>query len=151
MKNDNKRQKNSLFLYTALIFIAAIIIVLIAFFAQSHVNNSQPSISPAVSAASKTPLPASSALPLSKPQGIAKTAAQLSSDNLELLEENRELSKEIEALKAENNAHKKLIEAYNIYLVGDNTRAKILFSEIDKEKLSAYAKSLYDVLASNLQ
>ena len=149
--NDkNKNGNNSLFLYTALIFIAAIIIIILAYFAQTNVERAQPSASAestAVPAASEsTPTGESSG-----PQGLVKTAAELSQDNLELLEENRELHNRVDELEAQQNIYEPLIEAYHAQSTGNTERAEILLEDIDYDSLSEEAKTLYDFISSNIQ
>ena len=139
----NNRQKNSLFLYTALIFVAAIIIIIFAFFAQTHVEMSQPS------APSQTPSDAVSQT--DGPQGIAKTAAQLSQDNLELLEENRALNKQINELNEENQSYKYLIEAYSAYKNDEYEKARIFLEDIAYDELNVSAQELYDFISTNIQ
>lgn len=142
MKND-KNQKNSLIMYTSLIFIVAIVIVILAFLAQKHSEKSKPL---PTTAEIVTSSPEVTDNPSAVPQGIAKTAAELSQENLELLEENRDLLKKTDELKEENNAYKKLIEAYTAMEADDSDRAKALISDIDYESLTQAAKTLYDLI-----
>ena len=151
-KNENNQGNNSLFLYTALIFIAAIIVILFAYFTQTHVERAQPGQSPAAAAAPYDPAAQASASPgADAPQGIAKTAAELSQDNMELLEENRELHKRVDELETQAEIYEPLIEAYYAQSKGDNERAKLLMENIDYNSLSDEAKALYDDISSKLQ
>ena len=143
---------NSLFLYTALIFIAAIIIIIFAYFAQTNVARSQPSSSPETVASPYDPdAPTEAPVQTNGPQGIAKTAAELSSDNLELLEENRKLHNKVDELEAQLNIYEPLTEAYYAAASGDTERTKLLIEDIDYESLSVEAKALYDFISSNIQ
>ena len=151
-KNENNRGNNSLFLYTALIFIAAIIVILFAYFSQTHVERAQPGQSPATEAAPYDPeaqVPASPGA--DAPQGIAKTAAELSRDNMELLEENRELHNRVDELEVQAEIYEPLINAYYAQGKSDNERAKLLMENIDYNSLSDEAKALYDDISSKLQ
>ena len=158
MSDENKNtQENhsgnngstSLFLYTALIFLAAIIIIIFAYFAQTNVARSQPS------ASSETTAPLSSGSPSATeaggPQGIAKTAAELSQDNLELLEENRKLHNKVDEIEADLKIYEPLIEAYHAVSTGDTEIAEVLIEEIEYNSLSDEAKTLYDYISSNIQ
>ena len=141
--STNPSGGNSLFLYTALIFLAAIIIIIFAYFTQTHVERAQPSAAPEATAET-------SAVEASGPQGIAKTAAELSQDNLELLEENRKLHNKVDELEAQLEIYEPLVEAYNALSTDDKERLKLLLEDIDYDSLSNEAKALYDFLSSNI-
>ena len=151
--NDkNKNGNNSLFLYTALIFIAAIIIIIFAYFTQTHVERTQPLPSAETVAAPYDPeAPTEAPADTGGPQGIAKTAAELSQDNLELLEENRRLHNRVDELEAQLNIYEPLIEAYHSLGADDKERAKLLLEDLNYDSLSDEAKTLYDFLISNIQ
>lgn len=140
---NNKKSNNSLFLYTALIFISAIIIIIFAAFAQTNVEMAQPSSVPG-NTEEQTPNPSEG------PQGIAKSASQLSQDNLDLLEENRELNKQLNELEKENKNYKLLLDAYADYNNGNNEGSKNTLSNIQYEELTPDAKTLYDFILSNI-
>lgn len=147
-ENKNIPENNggsSLFLYTALIFLAAIIIIIFAYFTQTHVERVQPSASPEADA-----LPAA-VIETSGPQGIAKTAAELSQDNLELLEENRMLHNRVDELEAQLKIYEPLTEAYYALSNDDKERIKLLLEDINYDSLSEEAKTLYSFLLSNIQ
>ena len=147
--NDkNKNGNNSLFLYTALIFIAAIIIIIFAYFSQTHIGMVQPSSSPDTVAAPYDP---DAAVETGGPQGIAKTAAELSQYNLELLEENRTLHNRVDELEEQLNSYEPLIEAYYALSTDDKEHLKLLLEDIDYDSLSDEAKTLYDFISSNIQ
>ena len=143
--NHGNNGGNSLFLYTALIFVAAIIIIVFAYFAQTNVERSQPSATSEADA-----LPAA-VIETAGPQGIAKTAAELSQDNLELLEENRKLHNKVDELEAQLETYEPLIEAYYALSTDDKERLKLLLEDINYDSLSAEAKTLYDFISSNIQ
>ena len=147
--NNNTNENhggNSLFLYTALIFLAAIIIIIFAYFTQTNVERSQPSASAEAVAASAEATPDAGG-----PQGIAKTAAELSQDNLELLEENRMLHNRVDELEAQLEIYEPLTEAYYALSKDDIERIKLLLEDIEYDSLSAEAKTLYDYISSNIQ
>ncbi len=154
-KNENNQgNNNSLFLYTSLIFIAAIIIILFAYFTQTKVERAQPSPIPETEAAPYDPDAAGPSIPPETeggPQGIAKTAAQLSQDNLELLEENRELHNRLDELEEKQSVYEPLIEAYYAKENGNTERAKLLLESIDYTTVTDEEKLLYDTIKSDLQ
>ena len=150
--NGSSNGSSSLFLYTALIFLAAIIIIIFAYFAQTNVERSQPSASPDTVAMPHDP-DAQTDTPVETggPQGIAKTAAELSQYNLELLEENRKLHNKVDELEAQLSAYEPLVEAYHALSADDKERLKLLLEDIDYKSLSNEAKTLYNFLFSNIQ
>ncbi len=153
-KNEGNQGNNSLFLYTALIFIAAIIVILFAYFTQAHVERSQPQTSPEAGVTEPAPYdpeaPDKTENP-SAPQGIAKTAADLSQDNMELLEENRELRSRLDELELSLSVYEPLVKAYHAKAKNDAARAKLLLEDIDYNSLTDEEKTLYDAIASDLQ
>lgn len=135
----SEKKNNSMFLYTALIFIVAIIIIILAFLAQTHIDNSRPSQSLQTDIAEHGG-------GNSELQGIQKSASQLSSDYLALLEENRSLNKRLDTSESENMLYKKLLAA-NGYLSVDNIdMAKALISEIDYNLLNSDGQILFDAI-----
>lgn len=144
--SDNKRNENnnnSLFLYTALIFIVAIIIIILAFFAQTHAENSKPKVS-------ENPVTETS-VPTGGPQGIAKSASELSQYNLELLEENRILNKELNDAENKINNYDLLLSANNYVSAENYDTALLIFNSINYENLTPDGKILYDSIKSKLQ
>lgn len=139
----SKSNNRSLFLYTGLIFIVAIIMIIVAFFGQSNMQKNQPIQSDAVSTSS-----------------ITEKAAQLSEDNRILLEQNQTLENENKvleekntelSLKAENDTaeienNNRLLEVYNYLYKGSKTKARTLLSEINAEALTENQKVFYDIL-----
>lgn len=122
MKDKNN---TSMFLYTAMIFIVAIILIIISFFGQANVAKSQPKIT-------ETAVPE-----VSSSNSISERAAVLSEENRVLLDENTKL-------KEENENAKKLIKALNYKELNDKANAKAVLDELDAEKLDDEQKSLYD-------
>lgn len=139
----SKSNNRSLFLYTGLIFIVAIIMIIIAFFGQSNMQKNQPIQSDTVSTSS-----------------ITEKAAQLSEDNRILLEEKQVLEDENQKLKDENSEllfksendtvqitnNNLLLEVYNYLYKGSKTKARTLLSEISVESLTETQKTFYDIL-----
>lgn len=91
----NKSENKSFFMYTALIFFAAIVIIVVAFFGQANVERALPEI------------PQATANP--QDSGITQKAAQLSEQNALLVTQsealkqlNEELKNDVTALEARN-------------------------------------------------
>ena len=150
--NDNK----SLFLYTSLIFIVAILLIIIAFFGQTNVQKNQP----------KMDEPAEEIQTTSQPSGgITERVSVLSEDNRVLLEEKTALeeklqtkNEEIDNLKtdkislenkiAENDL---LLQAYGYISVGNDAKALEALDKIDVSALSSDGQILYNSIKNNIQ
>lgn len=140
-KNDNK----SLFLYTALIFFVAIVLIILSFFGQTNLKKNQPEIEQNTEQSQAV-------------SGITEKAAILSEENKVLLEQNKTLTAENEALKAENEALVKkqntndiLLSSYGYYTLGNNEKALELLKAVNYAELSSDQKMIYDKLNNNLQ
>lgn len=139
-KPNNNR---SLFLYTGLIFVVAIIMIILAFFGQSNLQKNQPIQSDAVSTSS-----------------ITEKAAQLSEDNRILLEQNQTLENENKELKSSNevlsnqlasdtnviNNSNLLFEIYNYLYKGSKSKAREAINTVAVEELTESQKTFYDIL-----
>lgn len=144
MQNDKKNTGNkSLFLYTALIFAAAIIIIVVAFFGQKNVIDSQPE------------LLAQTAEPVA--DGITQKAALISEQNAALIKQNEalstlntELTNDKKALEQENSELEINYTNGNVFCtiyqyVYDNNfdDAKEAFSTINPDSLTDAQKIIY--------
>ena len=144
VQNEKKTQGNkSLFLYTALIFAAAILIIVIAFFGQHNLNRMQGE------------LPAETSAPVT--DGIAQRAAQISEQNAMLITQNealnslnKELSKDKEALESKNSELQINYTNGNIFCtiyqyIYDNNMddAKEAFSTLNPDSLTDAQKIIY--------
>lgn len=130
-----------LMIYTSLIFIVAIIMVVVAYFGQKHLENAQHTQTETA-------------------RGISERASQLSEENRLLMEVNDklntsldDLTEENEALKEanavltkENESAKKLSEVYIALNNSGRSKARKLLGEIYTEDLTAEQKSFYDML-----
>ncbi len=137
-----KKGNRPLMIYTSLIFIVAIIMVVVAFFGQRHLESAQ-------------------FRQTETARGISERASQLSEENRllmevnkrltndfnELADENKELSKANEALTKENEASKKLSEVYMALNTSGRSKARKLLAQIYTEDLTAEQKDFYDMLA----
>lgn len=141
--SDNK----SLLLYTSLIFIVAIIMIIVSFFAQTHLDQSKVSEID------------------TEKVDLSNKAAQVSEENMQLVELNKSLKDtnaalvtENEGLKAENEALQKEIKAYDDLLLvsekllgGNKRAARTLLENIFTEDLSKKQKDLYDTLVKKTE
>lgn len=148
--NSEKRKptdERSLFLYTALIFLVAIIMIIVAFFAQTHLDKSK------VSEAETEKV------------GLSEKAAQVSEENMQLVELNKslksqntelesantQLTSENERLSKEASANEALLAIYKKLYDGDKKGAREDLQGIYSEDLSQSQKTFYDILVKKSQ
>lgn len=144
--NENK----SLFLYTALIFFVAIILIILAFFGQTNYNKNHPA-SQAVE---------STAIPQSQQNGIPEKAAALNEENAALVKEIQGLNEEIEqkdktitdlqqqveSITASQNNSDLLFQAYISKINQNEDDVALILSNINYEQLTNQQKTVYDSL-----
>lgn len=140
-KNNNK----SMFLYTALIFLVALLMIVISFFGQSHLEGAR-----ATEQKAKT---------------ITERASVLSDENLHLTEQVSSLTETIEIKDgllmeqqqtidikiAENTNLNNVITAYRKLREKNRTEAKQILETVNAELLSEDAKYLYDYIAAQVK
>ena len=141
--NDNR----SLLIYTSLIFMVAIVMIIVSFFAQTHLDQAKLGTDD-VDAVS-----------------LSDKAAQVSEENMQLLEfnkslqeknsalteENSSLKSEIDTAKKELDAYAALFNAANTILDGNINDARTLLSEIYTEDLTPEQKEIYDNLVKKTE
>lgn len=145
--NTENQHQTSLSTYTALIFLVALVMIVVSFFAQTHLEQSM------VSEHEQEKV------------NLSNKAAQISEENLQLVELNKtlrmrntELETTNEAMAAEKNALAKEITSYEALIAVYDALydekvdiAKEMLLGIYTEDLSPSQKDLYDSLAKKLQ
>ena len=129
-QNNNK----SLFLYTALIFIVAILLILIAFFGDANLEKSMNS---ALQTAEPTVTQKAEA-------SISERAAIISQENQKLMEENLKLKTEGDSAKKKLEDYTALTKALTEKEAGNVDAAKEIIAGLDAESLDELQKSLYN-------
>lgn len=143
-KNENKNIK-SLFLYTALIFLVALLMIILSFFGQNHADKLKETEQRA--------------------QTITERASALSDENLRLTSKITELEGEKEALlkdlsektalleniTIQKSNEDKVMEAYVAYNQRRYSKAGEIIKEVNPDALGANAKELYDRIAQKLK
>lgn len=139
---ENKNNNKSLFLYTALIFVVAIILIIIAFFGQSNVENNQPALDSVTETINPSKQLSSS---------ISERAAVLSDENAALISENQELKQQNKSLEQDLEKSKKsgetnnmLIEAYSLALNNNKQGSTDIINKIAYDSLDENQKLFYD-------
>lgn len=136
--NDNK----SLIMYTSLIFMVAIVMIIVSFFAQTHLDQAKPA-----------------EIDMEKVD-LSSKAARVSEENMQLIElnkslkdSNRTLSEENETLKAETENMQKEISAYSALLKASESlliekrdEARTILEGIFTEDMTQEQKEIYDSL-----
>ncbi len=133
MTNNDKNSTKSLFLYTALIFVVALLLILIAFFGDSNLQRNITHDEPL-----ETPVQTSF------PNKISERAAELSEENMRLTGENKELKEENSALKSELETYKKLFSAKEQKEAGNIEEATRILEEINYESLDKGQQEMYN-------
>ncbi len=150
MKENNNK---SLFLYTSLIFVVAILLIILAFFGQTNVEKNQPEIE--VTEETETP---------SSNSGIAERASVLSEENRLLLEEKTKLETQvrekdaiISGLENENfNLGEKikmndlLLQANGYLYVGNLEKSAEALGQVDYDKLTSDQQIIYNNVKNRL-
>lgn len=131
MEQNNNGNK-SLFLYTALIFFVAVILIILAFFGQTNLQKNQP--------------PISSEIPVQTPVSIPEKAAVVSEENSKLIQEVSALKSELETANTELTNSKILLEAYDAKLQNNAEALNLILSSLNYEQLSDEQKAVYDKL-----
>lgn len=127
-KKNTKKENRSMYLYTALIFAVALLLIIVAFFAQTNVSRLGKRAEEFA-----TPAPAAAQTADPKSNELAKYANMAS----ELDAENKTLKQQIET-------YDKLL-AVNASLAGGNiAEAETAFAEIDETVLSDSQRILYE-------
>ncbi len=148
-KNNNK----SLFLYTSLIFIVAILLIILAFFGQTNIEKNQPEIETT-----------EETIPPSSNSGIAERASVLSEENRLLLEEKTKLEAQvrekdaiISGLENENfnineqiKMNNLLLQANGYLYVGNFEKSAEALGQVDYEKLTSDQQIIYNNVKNRL-
>ena len=134
MTNGSQNNNKSLFLYTALIFIVAILLIMISFFGDAKISKNMPTPSPDATAA---------------PDGITEKAARLSEENLRLTQEIATLKEQTESSQKQLDVYTALCEAFYLKESGDTQKAQEILLTIDSETLDEKQKELYNSINEN--
>lgn len=137
---ENKSRK-PLVIYSSLIFLVAIVMVVLAFLGQKHLEKTQLEQSEANSSISERATQISNENRL-----LMEMNTKLSSENDALTETNINLTAENEALKKKSEQDEKLQQIFINLINGNKSAAKAGLKGIYTEDLTKEQKSLYDLL-----
>lgn len=143
MSKKNNKQNNSMFIYTALIFVVALIFIILAFFGQtnlSNLRNETENISP--SEAVQTEDASAEATPQPTPASNEELAI---------------MANTISSLRSENDDLKRSITVYDLllsangYISVDNlNEAENIINKIDRNNLNDDQKILFDQIITKI-
>lgn len=143
LKNTDNR---TLFIYTSLIFIVAIAMIIVSFFAQTHLDQAKPGDdADAVSLSDKA------AQVSEENMQLLEFNKSLQAQNASLTEENNSLKSEAENTKKELDAYAALFDVANTILDGKINDARTLLSNIYTEDLTPAQKEIYDNLVKKTE
>lgn len=129
---QNNHGNKSLFLYTALIFFVAVILIILAFFGQTNVQKNQP--------------PISSEMPVQTPTSITERTSVVSEENAKLIQEVSGLKAELDKTETELANSDLLLSAYDAKLQNDADTLASILGSINYEQLTDNQKAVYDKL-----
>ena len=142
-----KKENRSLFLYTALIFVAAIVIVVIAFFSQINMEKKHNEYLGEQAANTITEKTAQ----LSEENLILlETTKNLNEQNTQLIEKNKELTQQKEGLESDIKSDEELYKLFNLIIKKDTDAAQQLFDTISPENFSGEKLAFYEYLKKEL-
>lgn len=141
--SDNK----SLLLYTSLIFVVAIIMIIVSFFAQTHLNQS----APGEIDREKVDLSAKAAQVSEENMQLVELNKTLKETNANLVAENEELKEQSAEMQKEIKAYEDLLAVSEKLLGGNKRAARALLENIFTEDLTKEQKELYDSLVKKTE
>lgn len=147
MKEKKNKQNNSMFIYTALIFVVALVFIILAFFGQTNLTKLRGEIN-------KSELQPTEAAITAVP---ATEEAQTPSPTPENPDEYAIMTNTISSLKAENdkltakiNVYDELLSANGYISVGNLDKAAEIIAGIDRNALSDDQIILFDQITNTI-
>ena len=144
MSKKGNKQNNSMFIYTALIFVVALILIILAFFGQTNLANLRKN---AESEYNAEPVPTAAA--------VAEETSQPSTQPPD--EELAIMINRLSNITAENNAltanlttYETLLAANGYISVGNTDKAHELLSTVDRNALTDDQKILFDQITNTI-
>lgn len=144
-KNGNK----SLFLYTVLIFVAALLVIIISFFSQVNMENKHNEYTGEEHNANT--ITEKTAQLSNENLILLETTKNLTQHNSQLMEENKELKASVERLEKKSATWDELYNIFNEIQKKNKQNAKQLFEAIDSQTLTDGQLSFYEYLKSKLK
>jgi hypothetical protein len=150
MENDKKTSKENrtLYIYTGLIFLVAVVLIIIAFFGQEKLAKEQP-VQPEQTASA----------------GITEKAAVLSEENrlllgqvntlkdeiIKITEEKDQLQESVKTHEEQKENTEKLISCYEFCIKGEFKQAEALYETLDINYITENLKPFYDDIGKKIR
>ena len=138
-KNDNK----SMFLYTALIFIVAVLLIIFSFLGQTNMQKNQPQVS-------ESPDKEKASILSEENTVLLENNSNLKKENQELSEENIQLKSDNESLVQKQSQNDLLLSANGYFTLGNNSMALETLDKVNYNDLSSDQKIIYDNIKNNI-
>lgn len=132
MDNNSKKESRSMYLYTALIFVVALLLILLSFFSQTNVSRLG-------KRAEEFSTPAPTSVATTEPDELAKVSNMAA-----------ELDKENDMLKAQIAVYENLLSAKANIINGNIADAETIFLTIDETMLSDNQRILYEEIKTKI-
>ncbi len=144
MSKKGNKQNNSMFIYTALIFVVALILIILAFFGQTNLANLRKN---AESEYNAEPVPTAAAVE----EETSQPSTQPPDEELAIMV-NRlsNITAENNALKANLTTYETLLAANGYISVGNTDKAHELLSTVDRNALTDDQKILFDQITNTI-
>lgn len=130
MTKNNKNDNKSLFMYAALIFFVAVILIILSFFGQTNLAKNQPQVEETNVEQTQS--------------GITERAAVLSEENKNLLEKNKQLEEENEKLQQKQLTNDILLSANGYITAGNTAKAYEMLNAVNYDELTSDQQIIYD-------
>ena len=141
-KKKNKQNNNSMFIYTALIFVVALIFIILAFFGQTNLANLRKNAENDYAEAAPT---------AAVTEEASQSPAQPANEELAIaVNRLSNLTAENNALKANLTTYETLLAANGYISVGNADKAIELLSTVDRNALTDDQKILFDQITNTI-
>lgn len=139
--NKKKKQNNSMFIYTALIFVVALIFIILAFFGQTNLSNLRRDTENEIVSETVQETPAAEE-PSVQPTQLPNEELAIMANRLS------NMTSENEQLKSTISVYESLLAANGYASVGNITEAEKLLGSIDVNALTDDQKILFDQITN---
>ncbi len=149
--NSNNSQNRSMYIYTALIFLVALLLIIIAFFGQTNISNNQKNVETVAEAVTEAITETITEEPTEASTIEASpTPAPEQDDYAKLSNAFEALSSENEALKGKVTVYELLLSANKSVTENDFETAKATLSEINPDTLTDEQRVLYNQITTTI-
>lgn len=146
--NTSNKENRSMYLYTALIFVVALVLIILAFFGQKNISDSQKKIDTAVESITTEPSPSET---VAETPNDANTSDLHNRDDFaKLLNDANTLSEKNQELSLKITTYDLLLSANTAVYNNDLEKAKTIIAEINIDLLTEDQKILYNQITETI-